>query len=364
MLQLSICFVASTLGQGGAERQLYYILKTLRSLGVDCNLIYFNEGGYWVDPIKKLGVQVVYLKEKNKLLRLLKIISFIRKHKFDVVQSVHFHTNLYVALASRMLKQTHIGAIRGDIYCELAKFGYLGQLCFYLPDFLVVNSKASISNAIKLGKPKEKLFFLPNVVDDTIFVPKENKEVANKLTGIFLGSFRQPKRVDRIIKLADKCKNEAIPVEFHLYGEGALKNELVVDAQSRGLLNNNVFFMGNTNNSSETLQSGDFLILTSDNEGTPNVVLEAMSCGLPVISTEVGDVSDIVKNHQNGFVVPVGDEKGLYVAVKELVFNPNLCVEMGRNNRTQIIRSRSCSILGDVLLDMFSNLGVLENQKS
>jgi len=166
--------------------------------------------------------------------------------------------------------------------------------------------------------------------------------------------------VDRVIKLAKNCKDNNLPVEFYLYGSGALRKELVADAQKNGVLNKNLFFMGSTNDSSMTLQSGDFLILTSDNEGTPNVVLEAMSCGLPVISTDVGDASDLVKNRLNGFVLPVGDDKGLYDAVKELVSNPNLCMEMGRNNRKQIIESRSYTMLGGHLLALCANLQVLE----
>lgn len=356
--------MAGTLGQGGAERQLYYSLKALRSMGAECCLICFTQGEYWEEPIRQLGVRLITVRGSNRLFRLLRVLNVIRGHRFDVVQSVHFHTNLYVAVASRICGQKHIGAIRGNLSREVAELGYLGKLCFRLPEFVAVNSRAAMLKAMELGKRRSDLFFLPNVVDIAKFKPGGHGVGNGNLTGAFLGSLRPVKRVDRILQLAESCRRLAVPVEFHIYGQGPLKAELLGEARHRGILDHNVFFMGVVDDTTLAMQAADFVILTSDNEGTPNVILEAMSCGLPVVSTNVGDVSDLVQNGVNGFVVSVGDEQGLLDSVTSLALHRELGAEMGINNRAKMIHYRASSMLDQLLMDLYLNAGLVVDQRS
>jgi len=150
---LKITFLAGTLGQGGAEQQLFYILKTLKENGVKVILFCLTQGEYWERKIKELGIPVIWVGESAfKFIRLLKIIRELKKNPPDIFQSQHFFANLYVVIASRILSIKDIGAIRNDVINELEINGkFFGRCNLHLPSQLFVNSLNGYNNAIKKG---------------------------------------------------------------------------------------------------------------------------------------------------------------------------------------------------------------------
>ena len=83
----------------------------------------------------------------------------------------------------------------------------------------------------------------------------------------------------------------------------------------------------------ESYQGADIFILTSESEGMPCVVLEAMGCGLPIITTDVPGNREIVREGENGFLIPVGDAEKLAHALTRLVADPNLRRRFGAESR-------------------------------
>jgi glycosyltransferase involved in cell wall biosynthesis len=102
------------------------------------------------------------------------------------------------------------------------------------------------------------------------------------------------------------------PLQFVMIGSGPMHNRLVTMAAAYGL-GDRVTFTGSLSHADVAawMRKADLLLLTSGSEGMPNVVLEALSCGTPVVTTAVGDVKDFVKNGINGFVVHDDDGHAL-----------------------------------------------------
>src|SRR3954463_9512199 len=110
---LKLCLLAGTLGNGGAERQLFYILQALGRAGVTPHLLSMDSRGFWEEKIKALGVHVSCVGDRpSRLARLVRLLKELRKHRPDVLQSQHFFTNAYVALAACALGFSGIGAMR------------------------------------------------------------------------------------------------------------------------------------------------------------------------------------------------------------------------------------------------------------
>ena len=85
---LKICFLAGTLGQGGAERQLFYLLKSLRECGAQPRLLSLTEGEYWEAAIRRLGVPVTWVGQpEGRMQRAWRIINELRRHPADIIQS-------------------------------------------------------------------------------------------------------------------------------------------------------------------------------------------------------------------------------------------------------------------------------------
>ncbi len=89
-----ILFIAGTLGQGGAEKQLWYLLRMLREAGADPHLLCLTSGEFWEEPIRSLGVPVIGVggppNRGGRLGRLGRIIAAIRRIRPTVIQSQHF----------------------------------------------------------------------------------------------------------------------------------------------------------------------------------------------------------------------------------------------------------------------------------
>ncbi len=201
-----VCFITSTLGMGGAERQLYYILKSLKQNNRSAIVICMSQGDYWEKPIRDLGIPVFWAgKNTGRIARLVSIIKIIRQNDIDIIHSQHFHTNLYAIVSGFILKKRVIGSVRNDVFHEIKDAGLYGKVCFNFPKQLVVNSRAAIQNAMQLGKKEEQLFFLPNVIDEKYFVPIDRKKHA-KIVVSYVGTLWPPKRVDRILNIGT-CKD-------------------------------------------------------------------------------------------------------------------------------------------------------------
>ena len=91
---MKICILAGTLGRGGAERQLYFMLRALVREGVTVKLLCLTKGEAFEEQIRELGVEVEWVgRTGNQLLRLYEIYKAVRAVKPDLIQSSHFYTN-------------------------------------------------------------------------------------------------------------------------------------------------------------------------------------------------------------------------------------------------------------------------------
>ena len=168
--KLNVCFLAGTLGQGGAERQLYYILKTLREQGATVRLLSLSQGEFWEEQIRALGIPITWVGQSNsKIVRLVRILAAIHHDPPDVFQSQHFYTNLYVAAAARLLRVPSVGAMRSNLEWDMQNVGRLAGLSLRLPKLVAANSLAAIDEAQALGAVRDQFHYLPNVVDTERF---------------------------------------------------------------------------------------------------------------------------------------------------------------------------------------------------
>ena len=346
--KLNICFLAGTLGQGGAERQLYYILKTLRENGARIRLLSLTRGEFWEKPIKELGVPVGWVGDSSsRLIRLKEITKEIRQDRPAIIQSQHSFTNLYAALAGRALGLHSVGAIRNDCKREIQSLGRVaGRLSLRLPHSIAANSELGIRNAVAMGRTPSRIHLLRNVVDTDIFLP-----TVRTFSGVAkvaaIGRLTEQKRFDRFLRVmsrVDKIESRlGRAVKVTITGSGPLKKQLERQASELGLLGRVVEFKGSVADTRIIYRWADLLAMTSDWEGTPNVALEAMATGLPVAATSVGDLPDIIKDGETGLLVEPDDEDRMTGNILNLIRDPRLRVTYGLRAREFIVANYSLS---------------------
>jgi glycosyltransferase involved in cell wall biosynthesis len=299
-----------------------------------------------------MNIPVIWVgSAQSKAHRLMELIQLVKREKHEILHAQHFFTNAYAGLAARFLGLHGIGALRSDGYNEVISLGRIpGFISLYFPHQIVANSQNAIHNAQGFGLRADRLFHLPNVVDTALFRPAERKP-KHKITILYVGSLLKVKRLDRLLAVLKKLDQAQVDFIALILGSGLLHDELVLQAIDLGLLDRRVRFIGSLDDPSLIYQQADIVMLTSDREGVPNVILEAMASGLPVIATRVGGIPEIIEHGRTGLLVEPEDAQALWENLWDLVQNPSLQGALGSNARRFVESTHSTDRL-PVYLDM------------
>jgi teichuronic acid biosynthesis glycosyltransferase TuaC len=183
--------------------------------------------------------------------------------------------------------------------------------------------------AITYGADPAKIDVVGNGVDALRFSPRDRTTCRNTLdivqsarVLISVGGLVPRKGFHRVIELLPQLKQDFPDLIFLIVGGGSAEgdNRLELEQQVKQLnLGNCVKFIGSMQPDElpSALSAADVFVLASSNEGWANVLLEAMACGLPVVTTDVGGNQEVVSNDQLGIVVPYGDKAALAKAIGE-----------------------------------------------
>lgn len=353
---MKIYFVVGTLARGGAEKQLVFMLRALQKLGAAPQVLCLTAGEAYEDEIRNSGIAIRYVGgSRNRLARLIEIIRTIRDARPDIIQSSHFYTNIYAGGAGRLLGVPSIGAIRSDLTYEIDSHKVTGPLQISLPDLLITNSEVARRRLLERRVRPEKIEFVRNVVE--VANGASNGHSRNGLKVLFAGRLDANKRPERFVRLASILTKQYpdLDLQFQIAGEGEKRKELEITAQEMNLTPKRLAFLGNCNQMSDIYRSADLLVSTSDREGTPNVVLEAMAHGVPVVATAVGGTTDIVDSTR-GILVEPNDENALVKATAELISDRDLRLCLGSEGKRYVSENHSIDKLQRHLGEIYERL--------
>jgi glycosyltransferase involved in cell wall biosynthesis len=339
---LKICFLAGTLGRGGAERQLVYMLRALKAAGIETRLLCLTKDEPLEEEIRAMGIRTTWVGASRwRPVRLYRVIKELRREPAHIFQSAHFYTNLYVAVAARLLGIKSIGAVRNDLTSELKGHGFMGWGQLHLTGQLITNSELARRRAIDEGIKPEHIEVVPNVVDVNGANEQVNGNGAGAARILFAARLTDQKRPDRFLRALQKIAESRPDLDFRgiIVGDGPLRPGLEELADSLGLRPKYLEFQGELGDLKPAYEKSDLVVLTSDWEGTPNVLLEAMSRGLPIVATNVGGVSELVRNGENGLLVGKDDGDSVARSVIALIEDPQLRISMGASGR-QVAREK------------------------
>ena len=203
------------------------------------------------------------------------------------------------------------------------------------------------------GLKNTNYMVLPNVVDTNLFQIKPHENTIPKI--IHISCFEdKSKNISGLLESFKILQNKDIAYQAVLIGEGMDYEAMKQKADSLQL-NDNVTFTGMLQGQdlADALASGDFLVLSSNYENMPVVILEALACGLPVVSTNVGGISEIV-NDSNGLLVPPHDAVKLADAMQKMLENYQ---NYDANTlRDSIIKKFSNEAVGKLLDDIYKKI--------
>jgi glycosyltransferase involved in cell wall biosynthesis len=165
-------------------------------------------------------------------------------------------------------------------------------------DIIVVKGNYTRNFLIHHGIPAEKIVIVPNIVDNSIH-PKERDKQFDVLT---LARLEPVKHIEVLIRAISIVQQSIPDIQVAIVGDGADREELEALTRELGL-EDHITFTGFQPDVERWFNQSRLFVLTSEREGFPHTVIESMFCGIPVIASNCGDISDVIIDGSNGILI-------------------------------------------------------------
>lgn len=365
--RLRVALVAGTLGAGGAEKQLVYLAGALKKIGAEVTVCSLTRGEHYESVLGEAGFEPVWVgRFSSPAARTLAIARALAPMRPHIVQATHFYTNLYASLVAPVYGALGVGTARSDIVHEVRANGRWGRWLLRIPSALIVNSHAARRNAIASGVDAAAVTVLPNVIDlrefdslarcDSIAASLLPADGAEGMIVAAAGSLVPVKRFDRFIRAIALARSRGGRITGVIAGDGPMRAELEALPATLGLPPDAVIFTGRLTNLPALLKRVHAFVLSSQHEGFPNVLMEAMAARLPTIATPAGDASSIVQDGVTGFLVPMNDEGAMASRLLELEASPSLRTRLGSAGRDCVERHYAMDGLPERVADIYRSI--------
>jgi glycosyltransferase involved in cell wall biosynthesis len=206
----------------------------------------------------------------------------------------------------------------------------------------------------RYGISESRVSVIPNGVDVDFFRPREVDDPDPPVV-LCVGRMVPHKGQGALIEAFASVVERYPEAELWMVGDGAHCDRIARLANER-LPPDNVRVLPGQADIRPLLQRSSLLVLPSEREGLPNVVLEAMAAGLPVVATDVGGVSEAVAHDETGLLVPAGDTGALASAIVRLLGDEEGRTRLGRSGRERVERHFPVSAMVQAHDDLFTHL--------
>jgi glycosyltransferase involved in cell wall biosynthesis len=255
-----------------------------------------------------------------------------------------------------------IGSLRSGFTFAKSDGGVIrGALNARWPSCLIANSVVAAETARLHSGPfaPRQVFVVRNGLDLNRFShTHETSRIGNYVAAV--GSLFPVKRWDRLLKVVKQVMEiDVRDIRFRIAGAGPLRDTLENLAQDFGI-SQSIEFLGEVYDVPAFLKGARFLVHTSESEGCPNAVMEAMASGLPVVAMDTGDIPYLVEEGKTGFVVRQDDETTFVRRVIRLLTDDQLCLSMGMAARAKAEREFKLKCLVSKTLGVYKAAGWMD----
>jgi glycosyltransferase involved in cell wall biosynthesis len=183
---------------------------------------------------------------------------------------------------------------------------------------------------------------------------------SNIPTVLFAGRLLREKGIYDFIDAAESLKARGVQVRFEVAGERDPGNPSTLSEVEIGAIANRgiVRFLGRVDQIEENIAASDLVVLPSYREGVPRILLEASAMEKAIVATDVPGCRDVVKDGENGLLVPVRNPRALADAIERLLENPELRREMGQEGRKRVIREFDDRAVAQQTWNVYQGLGI------
>ena len=247
--------------------------------------------------------------------------------KPDLILSFIGKNNIMAIMTAKSLKIPVVVSVRAKFEMEYPSKSMMLAMKYTFPKAagIVLQSRGAATQLP--DRLKRKVVVLPNSINPDFI--RDLYQGERDKTIVTVGRIDENKNHKLIIDSFDMIKNDHPDYTLEIYGDGPDRDKLTKYVEEKGL-EDKIIFKGSVPDVADRIQTSGMFILASDMEGLPNALIEAMSLGLPCITTDcMYDTSELIQNNINGIVIPKGDITSMAVAMKKLMEDSEFAKKIG-----------------------------------
>lgn len=361
---------------GGAEQQASQLARKLIDEGLKVFIV--TRGLKETSKFEVINGVPVYrtFYKWHTLSFLLSAFFFLirKRNEYDIL---HVHTMYSPAVLACALKiilkkkvivkvrRTGSGALFDRLFLNPLDTWRFKFLIRYVDCFIAVNQEAE-KTLVSMGIQRDRIRRITNGVDKSLFKPatREEKEYLKKITGVkegpiiaFVGRLISRKRLGLLINILPTIKKHFSKTVLLVIGEGSERKGWEELAKEKKVFKD-IIFAGQCGQERllNFLKVSDLFVLPSESEGVPNVLLEAMAVGLPIVASRINGIIDLISNEHNGLLFAPTKENNLLEKVFVLLENEKFGREIGEKARETVESRFSFEIIGQQYADLYDHL--------
>ena len=317
-----LCLIDS-LGPGGAQRQLVGLSVCLKESGYKITVAFYHENLFFAEHLKNIGVPYLFLsKARKSAFRIWHVARYTRHAKPDVVISYLETPSICACMAKLFNRSFKLIVSERNTTQHTGWKEQIRFTLFRLADFVVSNSYSQEAY-LRVAFPKlaDKIVTIPNFVDLEYFIPPKICH-RNKVPEVMVAATIWPsKNTLGFIDALALMKSKGIVFHVSWYGASADYSDYLEQCMNKieqfGLADY-IVLKEKTEKILECYQNADIFCLPSFYEGTPNVICEAMACGLPILCSDVCDNARYVIDGENGYLFNPKNTESIVAAFEKI----------------------------------------------
>jgi glycosyltransferase involved in cell wall biosynthesis len=342
----TLCLFTNRFGHGGTEHQFADLVSRLDQSKYDVLVGCFSMEGEFFEKVAQAGLPVIEFSRgrwfaPDTVRCGLAWMRLLRRQGIDLVHTFDYFTTVFAGALARLAGIPLLVTSRrdtGSMYSPRQR--WVIRRVFFQSDRVVVNSEAARDSLVNEGISSEAVRIVRNGVDLRQFHSNGNRLSARQKWGwsaegplIGLIANLRPEKGHLILLKAIPAVIQRYPqAHFLLAGPGPLESELR-NYVTKNNLTPYVSFLGDFYGIPDLLAALDIVVLPSTSESMPNVVLEAMSAGRPIIASAVEGCKELIDHGRNGLLFPTGDSQVLADQILMLLAMPELRAQLGNAAR-------------------------------
>ncbi len=348
---------------GGLESVLVNMINTMPEQSYRHVIISLTESSEFEKRINRDDVEVICLHKQAgndpkihlKIWQLLRQLKPVCTHTYNI-STLEYNVISFLAGIKKRIHAEH-GRDIYDLDGSNKKYQYLRRFVNpFVTQWIPVSKELDDWLVRDVKLPKSKVNLIYNGIDLELYNPKKYQNKKQFIVGT-VGRMAAVKDQLTLIKAIEILITEYPEfkniIRLDVVGDGELYSSLQSYIEEHSLTAN-IKLLGARNDVANILQSFDVFVLPSLAEGIPLTILEAMATSLPVISTRVGGVPELIENDINGYLISPQDVNSLAIKIRHYIDRPELIKKHGNNGRLKVEESFSLQAMTDQYLKVYN----------